>query len=353
MRKDGELTYLHTDHLGSASLTTDATGGVANEMRYYAYGGTRSGTMDTDRLYTGQRWEAGIGLYDYNARYYDPALGRFVQADSVVPSSHNSQSFNRYLYTLGNPLKYTDPTGHIIKEHTILGLGGSADQAQPSSGITQEQHNRLLLIRNVALSINERTQLALDDPLFLSDADAAALLFDTLSPLYRITGDIYDYDAFVTETGIVIGGVVSGETPFLGLVRTGLESLAQGRGMRQSLNDVAGEASQTIGGNHRLTQYYIGYNNFRRREDGYTGFRQDIAQPGENQVRHFFGGLVGGYAYWGLGASYQLNQERELYDKNMYQEAHILTYSMATGAVPLNEAGNYIRRHLTVDKNDD
>jgi RHS repeat-associated protein len=68
--------------------------------------------MATDRLYTGQRWEAGIGLYDYNARYYDPALGRFVQADSVVPSPHNSQSFNRYLYTLGNPLRYTDPSGH-------------------------------------------------------------------------------------------------------------------------------------------------------------------------------------------------------------------------------------------------
>jgi RHS repeat-associated protein len=68
--------------------------------------------MDTDRQYTGQRWEAGIGLYDYNARYYDPALGRFVQADTIVPSPQNSQSLNRYLYTLGNPLNYTDPTGH-------------------------------------------------------------------------------------------------------------------------------------------------------------------------------------------------------------------------------------------------
>jgi RHS repeat-associated protein len=116
MRKDGELTYLHTDHLGSASLSTDATGGVTSEMRYYPYGQTRSGTMDTDRLYTGQRWEAGIGLYDYNARYYDPALGRFVQADTVVPSPHNSQSFNRYLYTLGNPLRYADPNGHLPKD---------------------------------------------------------------------------------------------------------------------------------------------------------------------------------------------------------------------------------------------
>jgi hypothetical protein len=46
----GTPVYLHGDHLGSASLTTDATGGVANEMRYYAYGGTRSGTMDTEGI---------------------------------------------------------------------------------------------------------------------------------------------------------------------------------------------------------------------------------------------------------------------------------------------------------------
>jgi RHS repeat-associated protein len=112
MRQDGELTYLHTDHLGSASLSTSATGAQVSEMRYYAYGGTRSGTMGTDRRYTGQRWEAGIGLYDYNARYYDPVLGRFVQADTVVPSMAHSQDFNRYSYVRGNSLKYTDPSGH-------------------------------------------------------------------------------------------------------------------------------------------------------------------------------------------------------------------------------------------------
>jgi RHS repeat-associated protein len=94
MREGNTPVYLHTDHLGSASLSTGATGAVKNQMRYYAYGETRSGTMDTDRLYTGQRWEAGIGLYDYNARYYDPALGRFVQADTVVPSMESPQDLN-------------------------------------------------------------------------------------------------------------------------------------------------------------------------------------------------------------------------------------------------------------------
>ncbi|PKO20281.1 MAG: hypothetical protein CVU38_20960, partial [Chloroflexi bacterium HGW-Chloroflexi-1] len=41
-----------------------------------------------------------------------PALGRFIQADSIVPQPGNPQALNRYSYVLGNPLRYTDPTGH-------------------------------------------------------------------------------------------------------------------------------------------------------------------------------------------------------------------------------------------------
>ncbi|MFH0732297.1 MAG: RHS repeat-associated core domain-containing protein [Candidatus Omnitrophota bacterium] len=52
------------------------------------------------------------GLYYYGARYYDPELGRFTQADTIVPEPGNPQSFNRYSYCDNNPINYTDPTGH-------------------------------------------------------------------------------------------------------------------------------------------------------------------------------------------------------------------------------------------------
>jgi RHS repeat-associated protein len=68
--------------------------------------------MVTDRLYTGQRWEASLGLYDYRARFYDPTLGRFLQPDPIVPEPGNPQALNRYAYVYNNPLRYTDPTGH-------------------------------------------------------------------------------------------------------------------------------------------------------------------------------------------------------------------------------------------------
>jgi hypothetical protein len=49
---------------------------------------------------------------DYQARYYDPRLGRFVSADTVVPEPGNPQSLNRYSYVNNSPLRFNDPTGH-------------------------------------------------------------------------------------------------------------------------------------------------------------------------------------------------------------------------------------------------
>jgi RHS repeat-associated protein len=106
--------YLHGDHLGSTSLTTDQSGNKFSEVRYLPYGQEREiddTPSPTDFGFTGQRKD-GFELYDYNARYYSAYLGRFISPDSVVPGGENPQAWNRYAYTFNNPLKYTDPDGH-------------------------------------------------------------------------------------------------------------------------------------------------------------------------------------------------------------------------------------------------
>ena len=57
MRINSTLYYTFKDHLGSASVTTDASGVTVGKERYYPYGETRftTGSMYTDKLYTGQR----------------------------------------------------------------------------------------------------------------------------------------------------------------------------------------------------------------------------------------------------------------------------------------------------------
>jgi RHS repeat-associated protein len=70
-----------------------------------------NGTTPTNYTYTGQYSNMGdFGLMFYNARWYDPAIGRFAQADSIVPGG--VQGYDRYAYVNNNPVRYNDPSGH-------------------------------------------------------------------------------------------------------------------------------------------------------------------------------------------------------------------------------------------------
>jgi len=119
-------------------------------MRYLPWGETRyeGGNTPTNYHYTGQREEAGIGLYYYNARWYDAKLGRFAQADTEIQGLKEEKgkipfyviAWDRYNYANNNPQKYIDPTGHFIVPLIIIGIIGAgilfsqipSDQYQPN-----------------------------------------------------------------------------------------------------------------------------------------------------------------------------------------------------------------------------
>lgn len=56
--------------------------------------------------------DGGIGLVSMGAREYDPLIGRFISADTIVPRPGDPQSFNRYAYARNSPLSRIDPSGH-------------------------------------------------------------------------------------------------------------------------------------------------------------------------------------------------------------------------------------------------
>ncbi len=100
------------------ALTVNSSGTKTGELRYKAYGETRYtwGATPTTFNFTGQRLDSSTQLLYYGARYYDPLLGRFLSADTIVPSMGNPQALNRYAYMLNNPLKYTDPDGYRVNQ---------------------------------------------------------------------------------------------------------------------------------------------------------------------------------------------------------------------------------------------
>lgn len=106
--------YFVTDHLGSVVGVMDASGTLLEETRYMPFGSVREGVgvQGTDLGFTGQRGLPTTGLMDYNARMYDPALGRFIQPDTIVPGAGDTQAWNRYSYVGNTPVNATDPSGN-------------------------------------------------------------------------------------------------------------------------------------------------------------------------------------------------------------------------------------------------
>jgi RHS repeat-associated protein len=104
--------------LGSIVAVTDASGTLTSQQRYLPFGQVRADITGpqlpiTDLGYTGQRSLGDdLGLMDYRARFYSPYLNRFIQPDNIVPGAANPQAMNRYSYTLNNPIRYNDPSGH-------------------------------------------------------------------------------------------------------------------------------------------------------------------------------------------------------------------------------------------------
>jgi len=115
--------YNYTDHLGNVRLSyqkdTNGTLKTLEENNYYPFGLKHSGYNNTNLSnssynykYNGKELQTDldINLYDYGARNYDPAIGRWFNID---PLAEESRRFSPYIYALNNPIYFIDPDGMI------------------------------------------------------------------------------------------------------------------------------------------------------------------------------------------------------------------------------------------------
>jgi len=123
--------FIATDHLTGSNVVMSATGGVEEATDYNPYGDIRLDNKNTAfsevRKFAGHEYDAADGLSYQGARYYDPALGRFLSEDPIYlaigtdPATlekilKDPQALNSYAYVRNNPLKYVDPDGKWFME---------------------------------------------------------------------------------------------------------------------------------------------------------------------------------------------------------------------------------------------
>jgi RHS repeat-associated protein len=123
------------------------------ENWYLPFGDTRysSGTLPTGYTFTGQYSNtADFGWMYYKARWYDPSLGRFGQADTIIPKKGSPQSWDRYSYVKNNPILYNDPSGHCELVCALgIVMGGGAIVGAGLNIYSQYQENQSVNIDEV------------------------------------------------------------------------------------------------------------------------------------------------------------------------------------------------------------
>jgi RHS repeat-associated protein len=121
------------DGLGSVRSISNATGDLQETYDYDAYGtliglakrNTTTGLLESsnlsstipnpqsDYLYTGEQWDADLGMYFLRARYLNTNTGRFHSQDSYEGDKGSSLTLHKYLYANGNPAMFADPSGNM------------------------------------------------------------------------------------------------------------------------------------------------------------------------------------------------------------------------------------------------
>ena len=126
----GKVYYYLTNLQGDVMSVESSDGISVASYCYDAWGKILSSSGDLAELnplrYRGYVYDQETGFYYVESRYYDPAIGRFINADAAIGQIGVVQSSNMFAYCFNNPVNMSDSTGHWPKLSTIFAVVAAA-----------------------------------------------------------------------------------------------------------------------------------------------------------------------------------------------------------------------------------
>ena len=122
---NGEVYYYITNLQGDVIRLVSETGVVQAQYLYDAWGtcatlASKSIGQLNPLRYRGYVYDAETGLYYLQSRYYDPTVGRFINADSLLSLANSLAGGNLFAYCYNNPVNLVDYSGHLPEWIEIL-----------------------------------------------------------------------------------------------------------------------------------------------------------------------------------------------------------------------------------------
>lgn len=128
--KNGTLYNYHvtTNSMGDVIGIYNSSGALKVSYEYDAWGNcdvedtstTGIGTLNPIR-YRGYYFDVETGLYYLQSRYYNPQIGRFLNADSISDTGAGVLGYNTFVYCANTPVNASDPSGHSILTSILIG----------------------------------------------------------------------------------------------------------------------------------------------------------------------------------------------------------------------------------------
>ncbi len=140
---DSKYHYYLQDHQGNNRVVIDQNGTVEETNHYYPFGGVFANSTSVQPYkYNGKELDTkkGLNWYDYGARHYDAAIGRFATVD---PMGEEDSQTSLYSYCLNNPVNFIDPSGCLTspiydRDGNLL---GTDDEGLQGEAIIMDKSN--------------------------------------------------------------------------------------------------------------------------------------------------------------------------------------------------------------------
>lgn len=170
--------------------------------------------------YRSYYYDFETNLYYLNSRYYDPEIGRFINADDIANLSNNFNGLNLYAYCLNNPSNYTDPNGTFLIALILTFLAITTIAGAVVGGVTAYQNGERgwdlvgKIFLGAAFGLAAGGAMVATTAVFIGAFGITSILGVSVLQIFAIGALAFDFTAFIVAPilGINMPGIEF-ETP--------------------------------------------------------------------------------------------------------------------------------------------